>query len=205
MNVNWDKFSKLFINAYYEGDIHTLNNLKHLEVIGFSNLDDFGEQFIKYGSGLYKWNEMIEDSKILGKNKNLPIPLEKLSKLFLKLFNKGDISMLENLKDIGIKGLLNLEDLGEPFIIYGSGLNKWTEMIKDAEENSKSWNKFIIKFHKAFYCGDILTLELLKNICVKGFNSLDDLGQPFLKYGSGFDKWSEMINDANINIQDNNW
>ncbi len=52
--------------AYYDGNIKALEHVKAnaLEAnIGFGNIDDLGEPFFKYGSGLGKWDQLIEDAK----------------------------------------------------------------------------------------------------------------------------------------------
>jgi len=82
--------------------------------------------------------------------------------------------------------------LGGYFLKYGSGMDKWDELIADARQLSLiKWNRFVNDFIIAFNAGDLVKLDELKTH--DGFWNIDDLGGYFLKYGSGMDKWDELI------------
>ena len=195
MNVNWDKFTSRFHTAFNDGDVATLEELKKLNIFGFCNLNDLGRVFIKYDAGLYKWTEMIEDAKKNKVDLNQITPIIKWETAFREAFDKGNLEQLKLLDQLIINDRTN----------FGPGLEKYEnqitpEFITDVKKNHVSWCIFCDNFMKAFYTGNIKTLNLLKSINIYGFNNLSDLGPQFTKYGDGFSKWDIMLQDATLNI-----
>lgn len=60
----WSQFNVQFEKAFNEGDVDTLEKLKVSGIpIGFHNLNDLGGNFMKYGGGIGRWNELIADAQ----------------------------------------------------------------------------------------------------------------------------------------------
>jgi hypothetical protein len=78
---------------------------------------------------------------------------------------------------------------------------KWKKEYEEFERTHGNWNDFRTQFYKAYDAGDIETLEHLKSewTGVGGFANINDLGGKFMKYGSGMDKWNQLIEDAERN------
>lgn len=67
-------------------------------------------------------------------------------------------------------------------------------------EQPDPWFEFRSQFYEAFDNGDVEKLEALKNEWShKGFANINDLGQKFMKYGSGMGQWDALIADAKKN------
>ena len=62
-NNDWSLFTNEFIKAYNIGDVDELEKLKEQKSKeGFSNINDLGGIFLKYGAGMDRWNELIQDA-----------------------------------------------------------------------------------------------------------------------------------------------
>lgn len=97
----------------------------------------------------------------------------------------------------------NLDDLGGPFKKYGPGFNNWSQMVADAKQNELtpekqetrlSFKDFRGLAHQAFRAGNVEELENLRKRTWL-FN-IDDLGEPFFKYGGGMGNWYQVLADA---------
>lgn len=59
--ILWRAVSAAMKQAYYEGNIEALESIK-TSVAGFPNINDLGDPFFKYGSGMHKWDQLILDA-----------------------------------------------------------------------------------------------------------------------------------------------
>ncbi len=59
---NWEEFVQQFTEAFQQGDIQTLERLR-AERQDFGNINDLGGQFLKYGIGMSKWAQLIQDAQ----------------------------------------------------------------------------------------------------------------------------------------------
>jgi hypothetical protein len=131
---------------------------------------------------------------------------EVLVELFAKAHSGGDVETLEAIKNLGISGFYNLDDLGGIFLKYGPGFTKWDEMITDALENDRRAKEYCDKideltawqelFRRAFNIGDQKTLILLAKIPISG--------RTF--FGKGLEKYNnqttpEFFKDVTSNRQ----
>lgn len=61
---SWFDFRSQFSNAFEEGNVSELERLKSdWSHKGFANINDLGGKFLKYGSGMGKWSELIADAQ----------------------------------------------------------------------------------------------------------------------------------------------
>lgn len=58
------------------------------------------------------------------------------------------------------------------------------------------WAALSDVMREAYKAGDTSTLESVKALQPQGFANIDDLGEPFSKYGSDPEGWDQMIVDA---------
>jgi hypothetical protein len=130
MNNNWQVFVNKFYDAFIEGHISTLDELKNTQN-DFRNINDLGGYFMRYGSGMDKWNDLINDSI---KYTPSPRTWEVFSQQFLYAFNNGHVHIMENLKSTQ-NGFRNINDLSGDFMKYGSGMEKWNDLISDSMKN----------------------------------------------------------------------
>lgn len=59
--LSWAEFRAQFNKAFDEGDTAKMEQLK--SQTGFANINDLGGRFMKYGSGMGKWTQLISDAK----------------------------------------------------------------------------------------------------------------------------------------------
>lgn len=65
-------------------------------------------------------------------------PWSSLVTKFTQAFDSGDTATLEALKSSwSSKGFANINDLGGKFMKYGGGMDKWDQLIEDAQKNGK--------------------------------------------------------------------
>lgn len=203
MKVNWEAFVQEFLKAFLCGNLTMLLTLRNLRVEGFHNLDDLGGDFLKYGSGFDRWEELIADSRENGKHairsvRNRPMTQSQWQKAFYDAFAKGDMDRLQD-----------LEKMVPPqgHICFGPRfdskyMNQFTpEFIENVDKNREAWIAFCDKFNKAFYAGDVETLIALKFLEVQGFNKLSDVGPQFEKYDSKFFGIREFNEQSDAEIQ----
>lgn len=58
----WFVFAKNFRKAFHEGNVTELERLKEEMAEHFPNINDLGGEFMKYGAGQSKWDELIADA-----------------------------------------------------------------------------------------------------------------------------------------------
>jgi len=201
---SWANFQTEFTKAFHAGDVATLERLKKTQD-GFSNINDLGGEFTKYGAAMTKWKNLIADAKKnAGHHHAGSLPWDDFRAAFTKAFHAGDVATLERLK-ANQDGFGNINDLGGEFTKYGAAMTKWKNLIADAKKNAGSqhagslpWADFRAAFTKAFHAGDVATLERLK-ANQDGFGNINDLGGEFTKYGAAMTKWKNLIADAKKN------
>jgi hypothetical protein len=198
MNVTWELFVKHFREAFRGGNLKTLRALKALNIKGFNNLDDLGEEFIKYGPGFSQWDKLITDAhENIRCEKEYDAEMDELIRWQEKIrraYDRGDVHLFRI-----------LDRISPPKRIYfGPGLAKYNNQItpeleKDLSENREAWAAFCSEFNKAFYTGDLNTLTILRSLKVQGFNIPSDIGPQFEKYDSELLGWTELMSDAGLN------
>jgi|GEM_PF-3128730 len=133
-SLSYDDFRTEFTKAFHAGDVATLERLKANQD-GFGNINDLGGEFMKYGSGMTKWKNLIADAKKnAGHHHAGSLPWEDFRTTFTKAFHAGAVAVLEHLKSTQ-DGFGNINDLGGEFTKYGSGMTNWSKLIADAKKN----------------------------------------------------------------------
>ena len=139
---DWSVFVANFTRAYNRGNVRALEAMKRVQH-GFGNIDDLGGEFAKYGPGMSKWGQLINDAR---KNQPAAAPPPVVYRShknwaafvadFTRAFERGDIEALEAMKKVQ-EGFANIDDLGGKFGKYGAGMSKWQQLINDAKKNKK--------------------------------------------------------------------
>jgi len=58
---NWHDFVQTFRQAFHQGDVQALEQLK-TQRTDFANINDLGDEFLKYGNDMDKWDQLIQDA-----------------------------------------------------------------------------------------------------------------------------------------------